>query len=190
MFKILELSTNFSLWTPELYGKTQFTCKMAPTFREFSIFGHWLVWLQTSSHILLILFLLYNLKACSVIPRLLNKVYKQKERGTNTPLFTKIAQGSCLPTSRGVTILNTSHLKQLLRHWSRHNTSSSGCRNQTYTYRATFACHLKSQQSKLQDKPFRLSDTTRKEDVLCEQLLSLWCQFQQSSMTALMRFKK
>ena len=54
----------------------------------------------------------------------------------------KVAQCTSGSSGRCVTIINTSHLEQLLRNWSRHNTSTTGGGDQSHPDGATLSSHL------------------------------------------------
>jgi len=54
----------------------------------------------------------------------------------------EVTKGSSASTSSSVAIFNTSHLKKFLGYWSRHNSSTTGSRDQTDQTGATFTSHL------------------------------------------------
>lgn len=56
----------------------------------------------------------------------------------------EIAKSASRATGRGVAILNSCHLQQFLGNRSRHDASTSGCRDQTHLDWTTLASHLKS----------------------------------------------
>merc|ERR1719474_2552477 len=54
----------------------------------------------------------------------------------------EVSKGTSRPTSRGVAILNSGHLKQLLGDGSRDNAGSTGCRNESHPNGATLSGDL------------------------------------------------
>lgn len=56
--------------------------------------------------------------------------------------LTKVAKCGGAAPGGGVAVINTSHHEQLFGHGRRHNSSTTGSRDETHQYRATATCHL------------------------------------------------
>lgn len=68
---------------------------------------------------------------------------KKKDTGhSHYTRLTKVSKGSCAAPGGGVAVINTGHHEQLLGHRSRHDSSTTGGRDETHQDWATAARHL------------------------------------------------
>merc|ERR1719495_461442 len=63
----------------------------------------------------------------------------------------EVSESASRSLGRGVAVINTSHLEQFLRYRSRHDTSSTWCRNQSHPDRTTLPRQLTRHSVRLSD---------------------------------------